>query len=308
MEVPLTVARISAVIPVHDRSSLLPEAVESLVATGYGDLEVVIVEDGAGIETAARARSLAERFPGIVRTIRHPDGRNHGPGASRNRGVRVATGEYICFLDADDIVLPNRFARAPSALEADPTLDGVGERFFREEAPPPGARALSGGRRGLTEALLGPGNRWHTSSILLRKRCFLDVGGFSESLRTSEDWVLWIKLALVARIADGGPEPVAVYRRHGENTEPVLENSLRAFLEVLRWSKARGLAGPRVARVRRGAWGKLLYVCDRLRRKGQRRRAASMLAAAAAAEPSFALKVGFWRNLFRCALPARAGR
>ncbi|HEY7472639.1 MAG TPA: glycosyltransferase family A protein [Gemmatimonadota bacterium] len=306
MEVSLTAARISAVIPVHDRSGLLEEAVESLVATRYGDLEIVIVEDGGGEETAARARALAERHPGVVRTVRHPDGRNHGPGASRNRGVQVSTGEYICFLDADDIVLPNRFARAPSALDADAALDGVGERFLREEGSPR-ARTASGDRRGLTEALLGPGIRWHTSSILLRRRCFLDVGGFSESLRTSEDWVLWVKLALVARIGDGGAEPVAVYRRHGENTAPVLENSLLAFLEVMRWSKARGLGGPRVARVRSGAWGKLLYVCDRLRRQGRRRRAAAMLAAAAAAEPSFALRVGFWRNLIRCALPARTG-
>lgn len=300
--------RISAIVPVHDRSDLLQEAVESLVATRYPDLEVVIVEDGAGPETAARARALAERFPDVVRTVRHPDGRNHGPGPSRNRGVRASTGEYICFLDSDDVVLPHRFAHAPSALDADASLDGIGERFLRDMGSSSGAREVSRNRRGLTEALLGPGIRWHTSSILLRRRCFLDVGGFSESLRTSEDWVLWIKLALVARIADGGVEPVAVYRRHGENTEPVLENSLLAFLEVLRWSKARGLSGPRIARVRRGAWGKLLFVSDRLRRKGRRRRAARMLIEAAAVAPSFALRVGYWRSLIRCAIPARGSR
>lgn len=300
--------RISVIVPVHDRPGLLQEAVESLVATRYPDLEVVIVEDGAGLETAARARALAEHFPDVVRTVRHPDGRNHGPGPSRNRGVRASTGEYICFLDSDDVVLPHRFAHAPAALDADATLDGIGERFLRDDGSSSGAREVSRDRRGLTEALLGPGIRWHTSSILLRRRCFLDVGGFSESLRTSEDWVLWIKLALVARIADGGEEPVAVYRRHGENTEPVLENSLLAFLEVLRWSKARGLNGPRIARVRRGAWGKLLFVSDRLRAVGRRRRAATMLMEAVFVVPSFALRVDYWRNLIRCAIPARGRR
>ena len=299
------VTRISAIVPVHDRSGFLQKAVESLVATRYPDLEIVIVEDGAGPETAARARSLAERFPGVVRTIRHPDGRNHGAGPSRNLGVQAATGEYICFLDSDDLVLPNRFAHAPSVLDADATLDGIAERFLRDSGTSSGC-AVSKNRRGLKEALLGPGIRWHTNSILLRKRCFLDVGGFS-ALRTAQDWVLWIKLALVARIADGGEEPVAVYRRHGENTVPILENSLLAFLEVLRWSKTRGLGGPRIARVRRGAWGKLLFICDRLRREGRRRRAAEILLEAAGVVPSFALRMGFWRNLIGCAFPGRGG-
>jgi glycosyltransferase involved in cell wall biosynthesis len=303
----VTGPRISAIIPVHDRSGSLKEAVESLIATRYPDLEIVIVEDGSGAETMSRVRSLTERFPGVVRTVRHPDGRNHGPGASRNRGVLTSTGEYICFLDADDVVLPHRFACAPSMLEGERPIDGVCERFLREGEASTNPPTLSEERGGLREALLGPGIRWHTSSILLRKRCFLDVGGFSESLRTSEDWVLWIKLALVARIADGGTEPVAVYRRHGENTEPVLENSLLAFLEVLRWSRGRGLAESRTGAVREGAWGKLLYVCDRLFRQGRPGHAARMLMASVATVPSFALRIGFWRNLLRCGFPARRG-
>jgi glycosyltransferase involved in cell wall biosynthesis len=300
--------RISAIIPVHDRSGSLHEAVESLVATRYPNLEIVIVEDGAGAKTTARARSLVERFPDIVRIVRHPDESNHGPGASRNRGVHASTGEYICFLDSDDVVLPDRFARAPSLLDENRSVDGVCERFLREAVQSHDPPIPSGERGGLRGALLGPGLRWHTSSILLRRKCLLDVGGFSETLRTSEDWVLWIKLALVGRMADGGTEPVSIYRRHGENTEPILENSLLAFLEVIRWSGSRGLAEERVRLVREGAWGKLLYVCDRLRRQGRRGRAARLLIASASAVPSFALRIGFWKNLLQSGLPAERRR
>lgn len=304
----MTPTRISAIVPVHDRSESLAEAVESLVATGYADLEVVIVEDGAGDETAARARALEARFPGVVRTVRHPDGRNHGPGPSRNRGVRESSGEYICFLDSDDVVLPGRFARSPSVLDADRSLDAVCERFLRSGGSSPEASVPARDRGGLRAALLGPGPLWHTSSILFRKRSFLDMGGFSESLRTSEDWVLWIKLALAGRVADGGPEPVSVYRRHGENTEPILENSLLAFLEVIRWSRGRDLPAEPLRLLHEGAWGKLLYVCDRFQRMGRPGRAARLLADAAAAVPSFALRAGYWRNVARCALPARHAR
>ena len=299
----MTAARISVIVPVHDRSETLPEAVESLIATGYPDLEVVVVDDGGGPETAARARALEERFPGVVRTVRHPDGANHGPGASRNRGVRVSTGEYIGFLDADDIVLPGRFARAPSALDAEPALDAICERFLKTDARAPGAPVASGERRGLRAALLGPGPRWHTSSILFRRRAFLDLGGFSESLRTSEDWVLWMKLALAGRPADGGAEPVSVYRRHERNTRPIFENSLLAFLEVIRWSGDRELPAERIRLVREAAWEKLLFVCDRLRRQGRRALSARLLLTGAVVVPSFARRRDWWRNLARCALP-----
>lgn len=302
----MTPTRISVIVPVHDRSETLPEAVESLIATGYPDLEVVVVDDGGGPETAARARALEERFPGVVRTVRHPDGANHGPGASRNLGVRESTGEYICFLDADDVALPGRFARGPTVLDADRSLDAVCERYLRADggaAPTP-----SGERGGLRAALLGPGPRWHTGSILFRRRAFLDLGGFGEALRTSEDWILWIKLALAGRAADGGAEPVSVYRRHGANTEPVLENSLLAFLEVIRWSRGRDLPAGRARLVREGAWGKLIYLCDRLRREGRRGRAARLLLIAAGAVPTFALRPDWWRNLARCALPGTRGR
>jgi glycosyltransferase involved in cell wall biosynthesis len=304
----VTPTRISAIVPVHDRSESLAEAVESLVATGYPDLEVVVVEDGAGEETAVRARALEARFPGVVRAVRHPDGRNRGPGPSRNRGVWESTGEYICFLDSDDVVLPGRFARAPSALDADRSLDAVCERFLRDSGSAAGASVPSRDRSGLRAALLGPGPLWHTGSILMRRRSFLDLGGFSESLRTSEDWVLWIKLALAGRVGDGGPEPVSIYRRHGANTEPILENSLLAFLEVIRWSRGRDLPADPRRLLREAAWGKLLYVCDRLRRSGRRGRAARLLAEAATAVPAFTLRPEYWRNVARCCLPGGRGR
>ena len=300
--------RISAIVPVHDRPGLLPEAVESLVATGYPDLEIVIVDDGSGGETVACLLDLERRFSGLVRTVRHADGGNHGPGASRNLGVRESSGAYVCFLDSDDVVLPHRFARAVAVLDDDPSIDAVCERFLRADAASGAAPAIARDREGLRKALLGPGVRWHMGSILMRRRAFEELGGFSESLRTSEDWVLWIKLGLAGSVVDGGPEPVAIYRRHGGNTPPVLENSLLAFLEVIRWSRGRRLDAERIAAVRRGAWGKMLYVCDRARREGRPGLAARMLMAAAAADPRFALRGEFWKNLLAAGGQVGLGR
>lgn len=302
----MSATRISAIVPVHERSDMLSEAVESLVATRYPNLEIEVVVDGSDRSTLDRARGLEFRYPGLVRVIRHPGGANRGPGASRNRGIRLATGRYVCFLDSDDVVLPNRFRMAPEKLDADCSIDGVCERFLRvgSDPDPP---ILGRDRTGLREKLLGPGVGWNVNSILLRRRCLLDLGGFSEALRTSEDWVLWTKLALAARVVDGGPDPVAIYRRHPRNTLPIFENSLLAFLEVIKWARGQDLNEEKLGAVREEAWGKLLYVCDRLNRRGERRRAARLLIASAVAVPSFVRRSGFWRNFLHTGFPAARG-
>jgi glycosyltransferase involved in cell wall biosynthesis len=277
------------------------------VSARYPDLEILVVVDGFTRPTWDRARELDARHRGVVRLIRHPGGADRGPGASRNGGIRLTTGRYVCFLDSNDAVLPNRFQVAPTMLDADPSIDGVFERFLRVGSAPADPPVLSRDRTALREALLGPGVDWHVNTILLRRRCLRELGGFSESLRTSEDWVLWTKLALAARIVDGGPDPVAIYRRHGENTAPIFENSLLAFLEVIEWARGRELSDEMLGAVREEAWRKLLYVCDRLYRRGERGHAARLLIASATTVPSFALRRGFWRNLVHAGLTAGRG-
>jgi hypothetical protein len=156
------------------------------------------------------------------------------------------------------------------------------------------------------EAVPGPGIRWNTNTILLRRRCFLETGGFSERLRTCEDLALWVKLILSARIVPGGPDPVVVNRRHEGNSDVILENSLLAYLEALEWTRGRDLEARRVAALREVIWGKTLFVCDRLMRRGDSRLAIRMLRASARANPSFLLRPRYWRNMLRALLSTRA--
>ena len=296
--------RVSAIIPVYNRAESLPAAVESLVATRYADLEIVIVDDGSEDESATLARDLAIRHPSLVRVAGHPDGRNHGPGASRNLGVRLSTGEYVCFLDSDDRVLPHRFEVAVQVLDADETIDAVCEPCAVEDASGELVVRDSGRSPGMTR-ILGPGVRWNTNSIVVRKRNFLRLGGFSESLRTCEDLVLWMKLALAANLAEGSSRPVALYRLHGRNSEIVLENSWRAHLEVLRWSRGRRLDSAKMAALRDAVWGKTLFVCDRLKAEGRSGAALGALLQTARAQPAAVFRPAFWKNLLAIMLRRR---
>lgn len=296
---------VSVIIPVRNRADFLVGAVDSLIATRYPSLEIVIVDDGSSDDTLIRARQLEERFPRLIRVFQHHDGGNHGPGASRNLGVRLSSGGYVCFLDSDDVVLPHRFQVAVPLLDGEPGIDGVAERYFIQEGECLPPRKVDG-KPVLSEAVPGPGIRWHTNTILLRRQCFLESGGFSESLRTCEDLTLWIKLILSANIVAGGPDPVVVNRRHEGNTHVILQNSLLAHLEALDWTRGRDLEKRRTAALREVIWGKMLFVCDRLIRRGDSRLATRMLAASARANPLFLLRSGYWRNLMRALRSTRA--
>lgn len=289
-------SRVSVIVPVYNRAHCLRAAVSSIRATGYSDLEIVIVDDGSTDQSLRVAKDLESEAPSTIRVLRHPDRRNHGPGASRNLGGHLSSGAYLCFLDSDDMVLPHRFEVAVALLDEDATIDGVAEPFSIQDgngAP----RASIEKRSALISRLLGPGLRWNTNSILLRRACFLDVGGFSERLRTCEDVVLWLKLALSARIVCGSSQAVSVYRRHEDNTAFILEDSLRAYLEVLQWSRSRGLDEAATRVLREELWGKLLFVCDRLRAQGRSGPAIRALFEAGTSDPAVVARVQFWKNL-----------
>ncbi|HET6638429.1 MAG TPA: glycosyltransferase family 2 protein [Gemmatimonadota bacterium] len=294
---------VSVIVPVRNRLDFLVGAVDSLIATGYPGLEIVIVDDGSSDDTLNGARELERGHSGRIRVFQHEDGGNHGPGASRNLGVRVSTGAYVCFLDSDDVALPNRFRVAVPLLDGDPTIDGVAERYLVQEED--GAPRETHRDSLLPDVAPGPGIRWNTNSILLRRRCFVEAEGFSERLRTCEDLALWAKLILSAHIVAGGPDPVVVCRRHAGNTDVILQNSLLAYLEALGWTHGRDLERERIAALREVIWGKMLFVCDRLMRRGESRLAIRILGASARANPHFLLRTLYWKNLQRAILASR---
>src|SRR4029077_15525036 len=96
---------VSAIIPVHNRPTQLREAVESVLAQTYRPVEIIIVDDGSTDETGREAEALAEAHS-EVRVIHRQNG---GAGAARETGRLAARGEFIQYLDSDDLLLPTKF-------------------------------------------------------------------------------------------------------------------------------------------------------------------------------------------------------
>jgi glycosyltransferase involved in cell wall biosynthesis len=248
--------KISAIVPAYNAEKYLKRGVESLLATHYPDLEIMIVDDGSTDSTWEIALSLQQDSANPVVACRHPDGRNHGVSAARNLGIQRSSGELICFLDADDYVLPHRFRTSVPLLAHDMTIDGVYELTRMEFEGQPDGNAFwnEDGSFGITERLeseallqsLLKGTIWHINAILFRRSLLDRTGVFREDMRFAEDCHLWFRMACVGRIVGGDlSDPVSVYCRHENNAfQYTLErrvDMVRAMTDVYSWAKKKHL-------------------------------------------------------------------
>jgi len=190
---------VSVVIPAYNAEAFLPAALESVLSQDGVSLDIIVVDDGSTDSTAA----VLGRYREQVRVLRQD---NAGSGAARNRGAAGARGDYLAFLDADDLWAPGKLSRQLAALAREPILDLVwgGVREFRDGDDP----AVSD-----LPVLAAP----HPGAALLRREAFERTGGFSETFRQTEV-VEWATRILEVELRQAGIEDVVMYRRlHGAN-------------------------------------------------------------------------------------------
>lgn len=174
--------RTSVVIPTWNSSRYLAEAVDSVLRQRQPALEVIVVDDGSTDESVA----IAEQFGPPVRVVRQA---HSGQGSARNHGARLARGELVAFLDADDVWMPDKLLRQVAVLDrADVAFVGV-EQFYSPEFGRDGSPAPLGGaaRRGILP-----------SAMACRLDVFWRYGGFDEHVVIGE-FVRWFAAA-----TDGG--------------------------------------------------------------------------------------------------------
>jgi glycosyltransferase involved in cell wall biosynthesis len=245
--------KISTIIPAFNCEPYLRRAVESLRATNYPDLEIVIVDDGSQDGALALANQLQREHAGIVHVLTHPGGGNRGVSATRNLGIEASTGELIAFLDADDYVHPWRFDSAMEILSRQPEIDGVYQLCELVFADADAKAAWWEGQTvfGFDEGYpadrlifeLLRGRCWATSAIVFRRTLLAEVGSFEPTLAVAEDCHLWFRMAAAGKLVAGDlSRPVSAYWRHGSSAyqpSPSLRlNMIRAMTLFERWLSA----------------------------------------------------------------------
>jgi len=203
-------ARVSVIVPAYNVERYLPDAVRSVRCQTWKDLELIIVDDGSTDGTGEVAERLASEDERL-RVVHKPNG---GLSSARNAGIRVARGEYLCFLDADDVFLPDKLQKQVSFLSFFSGCDLVYSDYYLGDhhANPNLLQCKSPPAIELTE-LLSYCN-WLTVMCELARASLLEkIGGFDESLSSSEDWDFWIRASRCGTLSYL-PGPVGVYRIH----------------------------------------------------------------------------------------------
>ncbi len=188
--------RVSVVIPTYNRAALLKQAIDSVLAQTYTDYEIIIVDDGSTDEMA----DLVDRYVAGPGRVRYYYQNNRGRSAARNAGIRLAVGEFIAFLDSDDLFLPRKLEMQVAALSNQPEY---GMAFSNAISIDERGNVLSSGplfRAQLSgmiypELLFIRGTMIMTPTVMIRARILNQVGSFDENLSMCEDLDLWRRIA-----------------------------------------------------------------------------------------------------------------
>jgi glycosyltransferase involved in cell wall biosynthesis len=204
---------VSVIIPTHNRSRMLREAVQSVLDQTFRDFEVIVVDDGSTDNTGAVVREFTDPR---VRYIWRENGKL---ARARNTGLEAARGRFIALLDDDDTYLPHKLQVQAEILSRDTTIGLVaggwqlvddGNQVIKD-CPPDQAQGLDL-------------ETWLTScplivnSVLFRREFGTAVGGFDPSALPLEDWDFWLRLAHAGCRMTWHEGIVCRYRQHGQNT------------------------------------------------------------------------------------------
>lgn len=204
--------RVTVVMIFLNMSTFLAEAIDSVLTQQYTHWELMLVDDGSSDGSTEIARRYADRYPGRVHYLEHPGHENRGMSASRNLGVHAGCGEYVAFLDSDDVWLPNKLVEHVALLDAHPEAGWLAGGLImwyswthrEQDLASDRTRELRIERdrvlhppHHFCEFLRNGGALPGINSLLIRRSAIESVGGSDDRFRGAyEDQVLISKLSL----------------------------------------------------------------------------------------------------------------
>lgn len=215
---------ISVILPVYNGELFLSEAIQSILRQNYHPLEIIIVDDGSTDKTA----EVAAQFKDIAHYVYQL---NSGPSAARNRGIRMATGNVIAFLDADDFWSENALKKQLDYLVANPDVEIVHGHLQNIYL------STDTKNKTLVKNFGKPRVSFNVGSAVYRKSVFDKIGLFDETLRHSED------VELLVRVKENGINWVVLehvtlfYRRHKQSMTSAYNENTLSNMHALNWVK-----------------------------------------------------------------------
>jgi glycosyltransferase involved in cell wall biosynthesis len=223
--------RYSVIIPVYNRSTLIGLAIESILAQTHADLEIIVVDDGSTDGTC----NVVKQFRTSVQLISQS---NMGPGAARNRGAREARGQYLTFLDSDDVWFPWTLQTLNAVIDqyAGPGFVAGKEVTFHQPSElqdirPEDTRIV---RYEDYYATSKQGLWIGTCGVAIRADVFHAAGGFGSEHVNGEDSDLWLRLGTVDQFIYIECPPLFGYRREGHSATADVRRTIAGIDVILK--------------------------------------------------------------------------
>lgn len=217
---------VSIIMPAYNAAAYIGEAIESVLAQDHPNKELIVIDDGSEDGTLARLSTYGDRLTLITQ-------QNQGSAAARNAGLDAARGQYIAFLDSDDVWLPGKLKLQVAYLQRNPEIEMVFSRWgiwkpdHGGKFPPPTqvATALNGDPDALP-SIVPERSGWlynrllfssllHTITVVVRRSLVESVGRFDTDLKRGQDYDYWIRASRHTPIHQID-RVLALYRVHGQ--------------------------------------------------------------------------------------------
>jgi glycosyltransferase involved in cell wall biosynthesis len=246
---------VSIIIPTFNRAEYVGQTVRSVFGQTFAGYEVIVVDDGSTDNT----KEVLLSFKGEP-NFRYHYQQNSGRSTARNQGFTLAQGDFILFLDSDDLLFPDALAQLYGTAQSSGAGMVVGQVQFSNEQMEklwllkPGLETPREG--GLTYQSLITGRYFLLpGAVLLRRECLQRVAGFDRTLEPCEDYDFYLRVALSCEMTCI-KSPVLQYRMHAGNTDmtEIYEGGLKVARRHLRLLKEADSIPVSVRRISRANW------------------------------------------------------
>jgi len=199
-------ALVSIVMPAYNCGKYVVEAINSVLAQTYRNWELLVLDDGSKDNTLRIIEEFSQKDSRIKAV---PNGKNMGVSATRNRGIELASGEWIAFLDSDDMWKPEKLEKQFEIVEKEAAeFLFTGSSYINEEGEP--YKGIFEVPEKITYKKLRNQNVISCSSVLVRKKYFEHIKMEKDEIH--EDYAVWLRILKLGVIAFGVNEPLLIYR------------------------------------------------------------------------------------------------
>ena len=224
---------ISVIIPTYNSENFITKTLETVCSQTYNNYEVIVSDDGSTDNTVGVVRSFFLKNPSRKKALLI--NKHEGPGAARNKGIENASGDWISFLDSDDLWNDNKLERVVGYILENKDIDLVCHSLIDKD--------------GSKETLMNPSkyfnnridpflsmyreNCLYTSALTIKKNILYQAGLFDNRLPSSQDYDLWLRLGMINKIKMGFiEEPLTTHINREGNISSNVETRLQCMLEI----------------------------------------------------------------------------